>query len=120
MPLAYKRVAALFVYFFKQIDHTAPEVKLDSLNSSDPKSPDQTSIQRVILHASAVDAQSGVDRRSYRFEYRRWNGNSWTDWRTVDAKPQGASTEFAAPAGGGLYGFRVSASDAVGNVGRSP
>jgi hypothetical protein len=118
MPLAYKRVAALFVYFFKQIDHTAPNVRLTSPSSSDSKNPDQASVQRIILKASASDSQSGVDKDSYRFEYRRWTGVSWTAWRRVMVP--GPHAEFAAPADGGLFAFRALASDAAGNVGRSP
>ncbi len=105
MPLAYARVAALFVYFYKQVDHAPPQVELET--------PASTSLPRLRLKARAWDAQSGVDRESLRYEFRRWTGGSWTAWTETDPV-------FVAPVDGGLFSFRAWASDAAGNRGRSP
>ncbi|TPW21747.1 MAG: hypothetical protein FD126_367 [Elusimicrobia bacterium] len=101
-PLAVKRVAALFVLFYRSVDKTAPVVDLDVR-------PDGG------LSATAVDALSGVARAGYRFEWRRSDGPA--PWRPVCV---GASRARFFAETTGLYSFRVSAVDAAGNVGWSP
>ncbi|MBI3551857.1 MAG: hypothetical protein HY077_05010 [Elusimicrobia bacterium] len=100
MPLAYRRVAALFLYFFKQLDHAPPKVTLAepvSLSSD------------VLLEASAVDEQSGVDRLGYRFQVREDKV-----WRDLSPAPTGPYARFFGEPGR-LYEFRASAVDAAGN-----
>ena len=61
MPLAYRRVAALYVFFFKQIDAAPPRVSLRDLLS--------VTIE-VALAAAAIDDVSAFDKLGYVFEYR--------------------------------------------------
>ena len=114
MPLAYRRVASLILYFYKQIDRTPPRVALVSPRSSDAGAPDLTADSRVTLSARAVDDVSGVDRHGYRFEYALWTGTAWSDWRTVSANPTAANLDFSVEPGR-RYAVRVSAVDAAGN-----
>jgi hypothetical protein len=95
MPLAYNRVASLFLFFFKQIDKQPPKVTLlmpASLGNE------------ITLDAAATDTQSGVDRQGFRFEVLeagRWTAIS--------------SARFVGVPGRS-YSFRVWARDAVGNT----
>ena len=107
MPLAYNRVAALFVYFYKQVDHAAPRVTLARPRSE---------ASACLLQASASDEVSGVDKAGYVFEYRRLEGRSWSAWRPVASA--GPVASFSGQPGV-LYSFRVWAVDAAGNRGRS-
>ena len=107
--LSVKRVAALFLLFYKAVDKTAPSVLL-----GEP----QVVPGGADLSASAIDAESGVDRQGYRFEWRRLDSAGRTSWRDASSDAGGAKLAFRAPAPG-LYAFRASASDAAGNVGRS-
>ncbi|MFI5351098.1 MAG: hypothetical protein ACHQ2Z_16260, partial [Elusimicrobiota bacterium] len=66
MPLAYQRVAELYLHFFKLIDQTPPRVTLVFPRSGDAGAPDLTADSQVTLTARAVDDVSGVDRRGYR------------------------------------------------------
>jgi hypothetical protein len=114
MPLAYRRVAALFLYFFKQIDHAPPRVTLLFPRSSDEGAPSLTADSRPTLSARAVDDVSGVDRRGYRFEYALWTGTAWSAWRAASAQSTSSSLDFPVEAGR-RYAVRVSAVDAAGN-----
>jgi hypothetical protein len=105
MPLAYRNVAALFVYFFKQIDQVPPRVTLTV-------SP--VGAETVVLKAQAVDDISGVDRYGYRFEYSA--GGS--EWRPITTGPAGARVDFHVETAR-RCAFRVSAVDAAGNRGFS-
>jgi hypothetical protein len=98
MPLAYERVAELFLYFYKQIDKQPPRVTLNAPASLS---------NEVILSAEASDSQSGVDLRSLRYQVRE--GRGWTDL------PGGAFRGEP----GRSYSFRARVSDAVGNQGIS-
>ncbi|MBI5201310.1 MAG: hypothetical protein HY925_06965 [Elusimicrobia bacterium] len=102
MPLAVRRVAALFVLFFKQIDQNPPKADLRLERSG----------ATVTLRVSASDGQSGVDREGFVYEWSRKDGATWSPWRVL------ASAEFRAGSPG-LYRFRASARDAAGNVGVS-
>ena len=119
MPLAHKRVAALFVYFYKQVDKTAPEVTLNYPASDNPAAPDHGSAPRVPLTARASDEQSGVAIDSFRFEYARLTGASWSPWTTIACAPGSFSAIFTAPTAG-LYALRATARDGAENLGRSP
>ena len=107
-PQAVRSVAALFVHFYRQVDHTAPRVKLDR---------PRVKGGRVTLRARAEDDQSGVARLGYRFEYAALREGRWTGCRPV---PGGAGASGRVlNAAAGVYAFRASAVDAAGNVGRS-
>lgn len=108
MPLSVKRVAALFVLFYKQVDQTPPTATL--LVSGAPP--------RVVLSASARDTQSGIDKYGYRFEYSVLAGGSWTPWTQTASTGGGPSVSFEI-APGGSYAFRVWATDAAANSGVS-
>jgi|GEM_PF-5763929 len=114
MPLAYRRVASIYLYFFKLVDRTPPRVTLVVPRSGDAAAPDLTSDSAVALSARAVDDESGVDRYGYRFEIAVWTGTRWSDWRGVSAAA--TSSRFDLPvAPGRRYAVRVSAADAAGN-----
>jgi hypothetical protein len=110
MPLAYRRVAALFLQFYKNVDKTAPSVRLNATPSADGT--------HALLRARATDAQSGVDRRGYRFEIAEWTGVAWSSWKRATATPTGPEMDLEL-APGRRYATRVSAVDAVGNRGLS-
>ena len=55
-----------------------------------------------------------MDRVGYRFEYSRWTGTAWSDWRQASEKPTGSRLVFAVDPSR-RYAFRVSAVDAAGN-----
>lgn len=114
MPLAYRRVASLFLYFFKQIDHVPPRVALAFPRSGDAAAPDLTAASSAPLSARASDDVSGVDRYGYRFEFAVWTGSSWSAWRAASPRPTVSSLDFPLEAGR-RYAFRVSAVDAAGN-----
>lgn len=101
--LSIKRVAALFLLFYKAVDKAAPTVDLDVR-------PDGS------LSAAAADAESGVARRGYRFEWRRVGGTD--GWRPVAVGTGGPFIRFDAPTAG-LYALRAWAVDAAGNSGVS-
>jgi hypothetical protein len=102
--LAVRRVAALFLLFYKTVDKAAPVVDLSVR-------PDGT------LSAFAEDSESGVARTGYRFEWRRLAAPGWTPWAELAA---GAPRARFTPQDAGLHGFRATAVDAAGNVGTSP
>lgn len=108
MPLAYDRVAALYVYFYKQVDQVPPTVTLKAPLSA---------TSEVVLEASAVDDISGVDKDGYVFERRSWENGGWSEWEKIPASG-GPSASFAGRPGA-RYEFRASATDAAGNLGRS-
>ena len=89
-PLGVRRVAALYRFYYKQIDKQAPTVRLEILGGR--------------LHASAVDGLSGVDRLGYR--YWALEGGQWIELARPEARP-GAMV-------------KATAVDAAGNVGESP
>ena len=119
MPLAYRRVASIFLYFFKQIDQTPPRVTLVFPRSGDAGVPDISAESRVTLSAAAADDVSGVDRYGYRFEYALWTGAAWSDWRGVAVNPTASRVDFSIEPGR-RYSIRVSAVDAAGNRASSP
>lgn len=102
MPLAFSRGAALFKFFFKQVDQEVPQVTLHC--------PESAPASGLTLSASATDAVSGVDKTSIRFQYRRWTGEAWSDWRQTEAFFSDAP---------GRYALRASAKDAADNTGFS-
>ncbi len=108
MPLAIERTAALFVYFYKQVDKTPPRVTLLPLDRG----------PNIILSAFAEDGQSGVDKIGYRFEFATLADGSWTPWADISTGASGPKASFG-PKPGGRYIFRVSATDAAGNIGVS-
>lgn len=101
--LAVRRVAALFLLFYRAVDKTAPVVDLTVGKDGG-------------LSAAATDSESGVARSGYRFEWSRLDASG--GWRPVFSGPSGPTARFTAPLAG-LYAFRASAVDAVGNVGLS-
>jgi hypothetical protein len=107
MPLAYRSVASIFVYFFKQIDHVPPRVAI-------LLPADAGSSSRVTLRAAAVDDVSGVDRYGYRFQIAEKTETGWSAWRDCSAGPTTSSLEIPVEAGR-RYAVRVSAVDAAGN-----
>ena len=119
MPLAYQRVAELYLYYFKLIDQTPPRVTLVYPRSGDAGAPDVTADSRVTLTARAVDDVSGVDRRGYRFEYALQTASGWSDWR-VSTEGSTAERLDVSLEPGRRYAFRVSAVDAAGNRAYSP
>jgi hypothetical protein len=119
MPLAYRRTAALFLYFFKQVDHVPPRVTLEGPGSDDPEAPAFAADSRVLLRARAVDDESGVDRRGFRFEVALDPGTGPLAWTPASPASAGPSLELAL-APGRRYAVRVWAADAVGNRGVSP
>lgn len=102
--LSVRRVAALFLLFYRAVDKTGPTVDLDVR-------PDGS------LSAVATDSESGVARRGYRFEWRRLDGAPV--WQAVEGGPSGPNARFYPPAAG-LYALRAWAFDAAGNSGVSP
>ena len=114
MPLAYRSVASIFLYFFQQIDHVPPRVTMVYPASKDAGAPQLTADARVTLKASAIDDVSGVDRYGYRFEYAVWTGKTWSAWHATSAGPTVSSLDFAVEPGR-RYEVRVSAVDAAGN-----
>ena len=119
MPLAYQRVAELYLHFFKLIDQTPPRVTLVFPRSGDAGAPDMTADSQVTLAARAVDDVSGVDRRGYRFEYSVATAAGWSAWRAASTWPTPERLDFPVEAGR-RYSFRVSAVDAAGNRAYSP
>lgn len=109
MPLAFKRVAALYLHFFKRVDKTPPEVALAA--------PAEPLPGIVTLRASAEDKISGVDRQGYRFWARSFLDGRWTPWEAVTGLT-GASASVAV-ASGRFYAFKATALDAAANEGRS-
>lgn len=101
--LAVRRVAALFLLFYKAVDKTAPVVDLTVGKDGG-------------LSAAAKDSESGVFVRGYRFE---WRAAGETEWKSVAQGPSGPMARFNPPATG-LYDLRVTAVDAAGNRGVSP
>lgn len=118
MPLAVKRAASLFRFFFKQVDRKAPKVKLIYPASSDSTRPDITSSHSVELRASVQDKESGVDLSSYRFSYSYWTGRQWSVWADLPTAAGAATLKFK-PQRGTLYAFKISVSDAAGNKSES-
>lgn len=118
MPLAVKRVAALYKFFYKQVDHDAPKVTLNAPASGDMIRPDHAASGPAALAASALDAVSGVDREGYHFEYRLLTAEGWSPWAAAGPQAGASNSRFHARHDG-LYAFRVSARDAAGNVGVS-
>ena len=111
VPLAVRRVAALFLYFYKRVDQAPPRVTLAE--------PEAAPGGKVFLSACAEDEISGVDRTGYRFLYRELAGQGWTPWRPISPETSGPAAEFRAE-GGKLYGFKAEARDAAGNAAESP
>ncbi len=111
LPLAARRVAALYLHFFRQVDRTPPRVVIAVRRSEDGS--------RVALTAAASDAQSGVDRTSYRFEYALRTRTGWSTWRKAPGKIGGQTLDFTVEPGR-AYRLRAGAADAVGNRGFSP
>ena len=95
VPLAIRRVASLFVLFYKELDHDAPRVTLRAREDAGA----------VALAAFAVDDLSGVDVTGYRYEWRRAGAAHWAPAEAV----------FLAPEAGD-YEFRAGAVDAAGNA----
>jgi hypothetical protein len=114
MPLAYQRVAELYLYFFKLVDRTPPQVTLVAPRSGDAGAPDVAMDSTVTLTARAVDEISGVDRHGYRFEYALGTERGWSEWRAASAGPTAEKIDFSLERGR-RYAFRVSAVDAAGN-----
>lgn len=104
--LSVKRVAALFLLFYRAVDKRGPVVDLEV-------APDGG------LSATAEDSVSGVARTGYRFDFCRLDGSAAPEWRPVSEAASGPAARFAPPAPG-LYAFRATAVDAAGNVGVSP
>jgi hypothetical protein len=97
---------ATSVEFSVRVDNTAPT----SVSLADPGA--------VIsgVHAftgNAVDAGSGVT--SWRLLYSRANANAWVEICSAVTMPYGCSLDTL-PLSDGLYDFRVTATDAAGNV----
>jgi hypothetical protein len=101
MPLAIRRVAALFVLFYKDVDRTAPRVTLEI----------RAAPGGAALAASASDLQSGVDVEGYRYEWRRARAKEWSPLEGASS----ARAFFTAPESG-EYEFRANAVDAAGNA----
>ncbi len=99
LPMAIKRVAALFRYFFRQIDPKAPEVFLAAL-------PDGGFV------ASAVDDVSGVDLAGFSIEHQTLGFAGWSAWTSIEGR------KFTAQPGQRVR-VRASARDGAGNVGVS-
>ena len=114
MPLAYRRVASLYLFFFKQVDKTPPRVALLFPRSGDANAPETTAASFVTLGARAVDDESGVDRTGYRFETSRMTGSALGPWTSVSAAPTSSRVVFVVEPGQ-AYAVRVSAVDAAGN-----
>jgi hypothetical protein len=114
MPLAYRRVASMYLYFYRQIDRIPPRVGLVYPRSGDAGAPDLTADSSVTLRARAVDDVSGVDRTGYRFEYAVWTGSAWSPWRAVSTAASASSLDFPVETGR-RYAVRVWAADAAGN-----
>lgn len=89
-PLGVRKVAALYRFFYKQLDKQPPQVRLELLAGR--------------LHASAVDGLSGVDRLGYKYWLLTPGG--WVELAAREAEP------------GSLV--KATAVDAAGNVGESP
>lgn len=118
MPRAIRSVAALFLHFYKQVDKTPPEVTLLSPASRDENAPDAAVSADAVLRASAADAESGVDRRGYAFEYAVRTETGWTAWRPATFGTGPARAAFALTPGI-EYAIRAAALDAAGNRGVS-
>lgn len=114
MPLAYQRVADLFLYFYRQVDTVPPRVRMAFPRAQSAAAPDPVEGLRATLRASATDEESGVDRHGYRFEYATWTGASWSAWRQASTGPTGPALELALDPGT-RYAVRVFAVDAAGN-----
>jgi hypothetical protein len=99
VPLAIRRVAALYLLFYKSLDKEAPRVTLEAGARADG----------FALRARAVDALSGVDREGYAYEWRRPGG----EWAPA---PGSSKTAFFAASEPGDYELRVRAVDAAGNA----
>ncbi|MDE2237981.1 MAG: hypothetical protein KGK30_08845, partial [Elusimicrobia bacterium] len=106
IPLAIRRIAALFRLFYAQVDHAPPTVSLRVLRRG----------RRARLTALARDAQSGVDRRGFRFQYRLLGTRPW---REASAGPTGP-VRYLPLRPQAAYAFRVRAVDSVGNAAYSP
>jgi hypothetical protein len=118
MPLAFNRAAALYLFFYKQVDKTPPTVILTSPDGRSAQAPARAIGPEVMLAASASDDASGVDRRGFLFFTSYWDGAAWTPWAPVSSRPgTGAESLVAAP--GLLYRVKATARDAAGNVGES-
>ena len=96
MPLAERRVAALYRWFYRQVDHDGPRVALTVRRAGG----------ELRLRALASDSQSGVDLRGFRFQALTPGG--WTD-----VAQGGAEATVAAPPQ--ARAFRVLARDGAGN-----
>jgi hypothetical protein len=97
IPLAVRRVAALYLLFFKAVDQTAPTVTL--------RAPERLRSGEYSLAADARDRQSGVDLAATRYQWRE-RGGRWLEL---------AGALFTPP-GPGDYELRARAVDAVGNA----
>lgn len=110
VPLSVRRVAALFLYFYRRIDKFPPEVTMaqpaDSVDGF------------VRLAAAASDEVSGVDRTGYRFLFRKLAEARWTDWGPAGEGTSGPSINFKAEPGT-FYAFKAEARDAAGNAAES-
>ncbi|MBI5630621.1 MAG: hypothetical protein HY921_07040 [Elusimicrobia bacterium] len=109
VPLLYKRVAALFLRFYREVDRTPPVVRL---------AVGMAASGTVELSTAAEDEESGVNKAGYRFFYSCVEGGSWSAWREVPGGSTGPQARFKAPHGA-LCAVKVQAMDAAGNSGES-
>ncbi|MFH1726665.1 MAG: hypothetical protein ABII00_18800 [Elusimicrobiota bacterium] len=117
IPLAIRSAAALFVYFYRQVDEAPPRVTLSYPASADPEAATLALGPAVELSASAVDAASGVDRKGFRFLHARRSADGWSAWGEVPG--DGGPRARFAPEPGVLYAVKATARDAAGNLGES-
>lgn len=118
MPLAFKRVAAMYRYFYSQIDRKAPKVKLQYPSSEDLLAPDLAREANITLRALATDDISGAGKNSFQFEYRVFKEKNWSEWQPVSPLSGPGEISFQVQPGI-LYAIRATAQDAAGNTGFS-
>lgn len=117
MPWAIEQTAALFRFFYSQVDTTPPSVRISNLVQHDPGNPEVTYSPTILVDSAAEDPESGVGVGLYTFEYQqKAPGGDWSSWQTF---AQGGDITTFTGTSGYTYGFRVKAQSGAGSIGTS-
>jgi hypothetical protein len=108
MPFAIRRVADLYRLFYRAVDATPPEVAMLYPAAADGNNPDWREDRLPFtLTATGSDAQSGILRRGFRFEWRQGEGANASAWAAVTPAPGLPEQLFSPHGDSALYAFRA-------------